>query len=112
MAQDVIIMPPGRPSIIGIEQLRRLSSDYHAAYEVEYAVPYDHVDAVCVLACARALASPTRTTRLVVDVGNVERLFISILRQQRADRWKFWRIIFTSPSADAAAFRFPASARP
>jgi len=41
MAQDVIIMPPGRPSIIGIEQLRRLSSDYHAAYEVEYTLTYD-----------------------------------------------------------------------
>jgi len=100
MAQDVIIMPPGRPSIIGVEQLRRLSSDYHAAYEVEYALTYDEVDVVGDIAFARATASGTRMSRHDGKVEKVEWRNLWILRHQRDDRWKFWRIIFNSPIAE------------
>ena len=33
MDPDVVIMPPGRPSIVGKEEIRRLSRDYSDTYE-------------------------------------------------------------------------------
>jgi ketosteroid isomerase-like protein len=44
MATDVIIMPPDRPSIVGKGEIRRLSHDYHATYELNYTLVYDEAE--------------------------------------------------------------------
>lgn len=44
MAPDVIIMPPDRPSIVGKEEVRRLSHGYHATFELNYTLVYDEVE--------------------------------------------------------------------
>jgi len=45
MDADVVIMPPGRPSIVGKEEIRRLSFDYAETYEEKCSLVYDEVEA-------------------------------------------------------------------
>ncbi|HVP51941.1 MAG TPA: DUF4440 domain-containing protein [Terriglobales bacterium] len=98
MARDVIIMPPDRLSISGIDQLRRLSSDYHAAYEVEYKLVYDEVEIAGEIAFVRATATGTRKSRMDGTVERVAWRNLWILRRQPDGTWKFWRIMFNTPT--------------
>jgi uncharacterized protein (TIGR02246 family) len=103
MAADVVIMPPGRPSIIGKDELRRLSREYHARFELSYSLVYDEVEVTGDLAFARASVSGTRTSR---SDGSVEKLFwrnLWILKRQADGKWRFWRIIFNSAIRSPAA---------
>ncbi len=99
MAPDVIIMPPGRPSIVGKEQLRRLSHDYHTTFELNYHLVYDEVEATGDLGFARTTVTGTRTSR---SDGSVEKLVwrnLWIVKRQDDGKWKFWRIIFNSSAS-------------
>ena len=96
MAPDVIIMPPERPSIVGKEQLRRLSHDYHTTFELKYLLVYDEVEVTGDLGFARATVTGTRTSR---SDGRVEKLVwrnLWIVKRQADGKWKFWRIMFNS----------------
>jgi len=96
MAPDVIIMPPERPSIVGKEQLRRLSHDYHTTFELKYLLVYDEVEVTGDLGFARATVTGTRTSR---SDGSVEKLVwrnLWIVKRQADGKWKFWRIMFNS----------------
>lgn len=96
MAPDVIIMPPGRPSIFGKEQLRRLSHDYHTTFELKYHLVYDEVEATGDFGFARTTVTGTRTSR---SDGSVEKLVwrnLWIVKRQDDGKWKFWRIMFNS----------------
>jgi ketosteroid isomerase-like protein len=96
MAPDVVIMPPNRASIVGIEQLRCLSRDYHAVYEVKYSLVFDEVEVAGDVAFARATATGTRRHRSEANVERVAWRNVWILKRQRDNTWKFWRIIFNS----------------
>ncbi|MGZ5234617.1 MAG: YybH family protein [Burkholderiales bacterium] len=102
MASDVIIMPPDRPSILGLEQLRRLSYDYHSTYEVKYSLVYDEVEVAGDIAVARATATGTRKSRLDGTTEDVQWRNLWVLRRQSDGSWKFWRIMFNSPTSSAA----------
>jgi uncharacterized protein (TIGR02246 family) len=97
MAPDVIIMPPNRPSIVGAEQLRRLSHEYHSTFELKYNLAYDEVETVGHLGFARSTVTGTRTSK---SDGRVEKLAwrnLWIVKRQADGKWKFWRIMFNSP---------------
>ena len=96
MAPDVIIMPPNRPSILGIEQLRGLSRDYHDWYEVRYSLSVDEVEVAGDIAFARATANGTRRHRGESSTENVAWRNVWILKRQPDKTWRFWRIIFNS----------------
>ena len=96
MAPDVIIMPPNVPSIVGTEQLRLLSGDYHAKYSAKYKLIYDEVEVVGDFGFARTTVTGTRTSK---SDGTVERLVwrnLWIVKRQADGEWKFWRIIYNS----------------
>ena len=96
MASDVIIMPPNRASIVGTEQLRRLSHDYHATFELKYELVYDEVETTGDLGFARTTVTGTRTAK---SDGSVEKLVwrnLWIVKRQADGKWKFWRIMFNS----------------
>jgi D-alanyl-D-alanine carboxypeptidase len=57
MDSDVVIMPPGRPSIVGKEEIRRLSHEYSATYEEKCSLVYDEVETVGHWGFARATVS-------------------------------------------------------
>lgn len=102
MAPDVIIMPPGRSSIVGREQLRRLSHDYHGTFELKYHLVYDEVEATGDLGFARTTVTGTRTSR---SDGSVEKLVwrnLWIVKRQDDGKWKFWRIMFNSAVSSRA----------
>jgi len=45
MDPDAVIMPPDRPSIVGKEEIRRLSHDYSTSFEEQCSLVYDEVEA-------------------------------------------------------------------
>ena len=94
MAPDAVIMPPNRPSIVGIEQLRGLSRDYHAAYEVRYNLAFDEVEVAGDMAFARATATGTRRHRSEGSVETVAWRNVWILKRQPDKAWRFSHIIF------------------
>ena len=99
MAPDVVIMPPNRRSIIGKEELRHVSREYHSKFKLNYHVVYDEVEVMGDLAFARATATGTRTA---LSDGSVEELLwrnFWILKRQADGKWKFWRIIFNSAAS-------------
>ena len=112
MAPDVVVMPPGRQSIVGLEQLRRLSADYHATYEVKYTLSYEEVSVAGDIAVARATATGTRTSRSDSSVEKLQWRNLWVLRRQPDGSWKFWRIMFNSPSAVDLQARERAAAHP
>jgi uncharacterized protein (TIGR02246 family) len=96
MDSDVVIMPPGRPSIVGKEEIRRLSQDYAETYEEKCSLVYDEVEAAGHWGFARATVSATRTSK---SGGGVEKMSLKnlwIFKRQADGEWKFWRIMFNS----------------
>jgi len=96
MAPDVIIMPPNVPTIMGTEQLRQVSHDYHDRYSAKYNVVYDEVEAVGDLGFVRATVTGMRSSR---SDGSVEQLVwrnLWIIKRHADGEWKFWRIIFNA----------------
>lgn len=96
MAPAVMIMPPNRPSIVGTEQLRRLSHEYHSTFELKYHLAYDEVETSGHWGIARSTVTGTRTSK--AD-GGVEKLAwrnLWIVKRQADGQWKFWRIMFNS----------------
>jgi uncharacterized protein (TIGR02246 family) len=96
MTPDVIIMPPNRPSIMGTEQLRRLSREYHSTFELRYNLAYDEVETIGNFGFARSTVTGTRTSK--AD-GSVEKLAwrnLWIVKRQADGNWKFWRIMSNS----------------
>jgi ketosteroid isomerase-like protein len=75
MAPDVVIMPAGRPSIVGSEELRHVSHDYHAKFKLNYTLVYDEVEVIGDLAFARATSTGTPTAS---SDGSVENLILAI----------------------------------
>jgi len=96
MAPDVVVMAPGRPSIVGVEAVRGLSSNYHATYEVEYRLVYDEIEVAGELAFARSTALGTRKSRSDGRIEMVAWRNLWVLKRQNDGKWKFWRIIFNS----------------
>jgi uncharacterized protein (TIGR02246 family) len=102
MDSDVIIMPPNRPPIAGTEQLRRLSREYHSAFELKYNLAYDEVERAGHLGFARSTVTGTRTSK---SDGRVEKLVwqnLWVVKRQADGQWKFWRIMFNSPISSPA----------
>jgi uncharacterized protein (TIGR02246 family) len=101
MAPDVIIMGPDRPSIVGEEEIRRLSHDYQAAFEEKCILAYDEVEAAGNWGFVRATVTATRTSK---SGGGVEKLSLKnlwIVKKQADGKWKFWRIMFNSNNPPA-----------
>jgi len=96
MAPDVVVMPAGRPSIIGKEDLRSLSRDYHSKFLLNYTLEYDEVLVRGDLAFARASVAGSRTSRSDGSVEKVAWRNLWIFKRQADGKWKFWRIIFNS----------------
>jgi uncharacterized protein (TIGR02246 family) len=96
MASDVIIMPPGRPSIVGKDEIRRLSHDYHSAYELNYTLVYEEVETAGTWGCARTTVVGTRTSKSSGQVEKVNWKNLWIVKRQTDGKWKFWRIMFNS----------------
>ena len=94
MDPDVVIMPPGRPSIVGKEAVRRLSHDYSAAFEEKCSLDYDEVERVGHWGFARATVTGTRTSRSGGGVEKVSLKNLWIVKRQADGEWKFWRIMF------------------
>ena len=94
MASDIIIMPPDRPSIVGIRQLRRLSRDYHKTFELRYRLVYDQIDVEGDLAFALATATGKRTSKSDDRVENVVWRNLWVFKRHAGGEWKFWRIMF------------------
>jgi ketosteroid isomerase-like protein len=96
MHPEIVIMPPGRSSIVGKEEVRRLSSEYAETYEEKCSLVYEEVVAAGHWGFARATVSATRTSR---SDGGVEKMSLKnlwIFKRQADGEWKFWRIIFNS----------------
>jgi uncharacterized protein (TIGR02246 family) len=105
MHPDIVIMPPGRPSIVGKEEIRRLSHDYAETYEEKCSLVYDEVEAAGRWGFARATVSATRTSK---SGGGVEKMSLKnlwIVKRQADGEWKFWRIMFNSKSPRRRANR-------
>lgn len=96
MAPDVVIMPPNRLPIVGKDEIRRLAHDYHATFELKYALDYDEVETAGNLGFARATVTGTRTSKSDGGVEQVSVQNLWILKRQADGKWKFWRIMFNS----------------
>ena len=96
MAPDVVIMPPNRTSILGVEHLRGLSREYHASYEMRYSLSFEEVEVAGDVAYARATASGTRRHWGEDNAENMEWRNVWILKRQPDKTWRFWRIIFNT----------------
>ena len=96
MDPDVIIMPSGRPSIVGKEEVRRLSHDYSETYEEKCCLVYDEVETAGHWGFARATVSATRTSKLDGGVEEMSLKNLWIVKRQANGEWKFWRIMFNS----------------
>jgi ketosteroid isomerase-like protein len=94
MAQDTIIMPPDRPSIVGKKEIRRLSQDYQRKFEEKCILTYDEIEVAGDLGFVRATVIATRTSNSdgVVEKMNLKNLWI--VKKQADGEWKFWRIMF------------------
>jgi ketosteroid isomerase-like protein len=93
---DAVIIPPDRPSIVGKEEIRRLSRDYSAAFEEKCSLVYDEVETAGHWGFARATVTGTRTSRSGGGVEKVSLKNLWIVKRQADGEWKFWRIMFNS----------------
>ena len=71
MDPEVIIMLSGRPSIVGKEEVRRLSQDYSETYEEKCSLVYDEVETAGHWGFARVTVSATRTSKLGGAIENM-----------------------------------------
>ena len=98
MDPDGIIMPPDRPSIVGKEEIRRLSHDYSATFEEQCSLVYDEVETAGDWGFARATVTGTRTSKSSGGVDKVSLKNLWIVKRQADGSWRFWRIMFNSSS--------------
>jgi len=108
MDADAIIMPPDRPSIVGREEIRRLSKNYSATYEEKCPLVYDEVETAGNWGFARATVTGTRMSKSGGGVEKVSFKNLWIVKRQTDGKWKFWRIMFNStipPVKDKGHFR-------
>jgi uncharacterized protein (TIGR02246 family) len=96
MDPDAVIMPPDRPSIVGKEEIRRLSHEYSAVFEEKCSLAYDEVEAVGHWGFVRATVTGTRTSKSGSEVEKVNLKNLWIVKKQANGQWKFWRIMFNS----------------
>lgn len=96
MDPDAVIMPPDRPSIVGKEEIRRLSHDYSAVFQEKCSVVYDEVETAGPWGFVRATVTGTRTYKSGGGVENVNLKNLWIVKRQADGQWKFWRIMFNS----------------
>lgn len=94
MAPDVIIMPPDRPSILGKEDIRRLSQDYHARFEEKCTLAYDEIETAGDWGYVRATVTALRLSKATGGVERVSMKNLWIVKRQADGEWKFWRIMF------------------
>ena len=99
MDPDVVIMPPDRPSIVGKEEIRRLSRDYSATFEEKCSLVYDEVEIAGHWGFARATVTGTRTSRSGGGVEKVSLKNLWIVKRQADGEWKFWCIMFNKTHA-------------
>ena len=107
MAPDVIIMPPDRPTIYGTEELRRLSHDYHASFELKYKLVYEEVETTGDWGFARVTVTGTRTSKQSGDADKLSWRNVWVVRKRGDGKWKFWRIIFNSAASHSGELRAP-----
>lgn len=96
MAPDTIIMPPDRPSIVGKEEIRRLSRDYQTKFEEKCILAYDEIETAGNWGLVRATVTATRTSKSGGVVEKVSLKNLWIVKKQADGEWKFWRIMFNS----------------
>ena len=96
MHPDVVIMPPGRPSIVGKDEVRRLSHDYAETYEEKCSLVYEEVEAAGHWGFARATVTAARTPTAGGGVETMSLKNLWIFKRQADGQWKFWRIMFNS----------------
>jgi ketosteroid isomerase-like protein len=96
MAPGAIIMPPDRASIIGQEEIRRLSREYAATFASQYTLVYDEIETVENWGFVRASVSGTRTSQSGGAIEKVSWRNLWIVKKQANGQWKFWRIMFNS----------------
>ncbi len=96
MDADAIIMPPNRPSIVGREEIRRLSKSYSEIYEEKCTLVYDEVETSGNWGFARATVTGTRISRSGGTVEKVSFNNLWIVKRQADGKWRFWRIMFNS----------------
>ena len=96
MAPDVIIMPPDHPPVVGKQEIRRLSHDYHAKFKLDYSLVYDEVETAGDWGFARATVTGTRTFKSDGRLEKVSLKNLWIVKRQADGKWKFWRIMFNS----------------
>jgi ketosteroid isomerase-like protein len=103
MAPDAIIMPPDRPSIVGKEEIRRLSQDYQARFEEKCILAYDEIETAGNWGFVRATVTAMRTSKSGGGVEKVSLKNLWIVKRQADGEWKFWRIMFNRnhPPAEA-----------
>jgi ketosteroid isomerase-like protein len=89
-------MPPDRPSIVGKEEIRRLSRDYSTVFQEKCSVVYDEVETAGPWGFVRATVTGTRTCRSGGGVENVNLKNLWIVRRHADGQWKFWRIMFNN----------------
>ena len=105
MDPDAVIMPPDRPSIVGKEEIRRLSYDYSAVFQEKCSVVYDEVETVGDWGFVRATVTGTRTYKSGGGVENVSLKNLWIVKRQADGQWKFWRIMFNNTPLAVASGR-------
>ncbi len=94
MEPGVVIMPPDRPTIVGREEVRRLSQTYSATYEERCSLVYDEVECIGDWGFVRATVTATRTSKSGDGVEKLSMKNLWIVRRQADGEWKFWRIMF------------------
>jgi uncharacterized protein (TIGR02246 family) len=105
MDPDAVIMPPDRPSVVGKEEIRRLSHDYSAVFQEKCSVVYDEVETVGDWGFVRATVTGTRTHKSGGEVENVSLKNLWIVKRQADGQWKFWRIMFNNAPLAVASGR-------
>lgn len=102
MEPDVVIMPPDRPSIVGTEELWRLSRDYAATFDEKCSVAYTEIEIAGDWGFAQATVTGTRTSKADGVVEPVDLKNLWIFKRHAGGEWKFWRIMFNrvSPSPE------------
>jgi len=96
MAPDVIIIPPGRPAVVGKERVRRLSQDYHKTFDLKYRLVYDQIEVRKDLGFVRSTVTGKRISK---PDGRVEKAVwrnFWVVKKQADGKWKFWRIMVNS----------------
>jgi ketosteroid isomerase-like protein len=96
MDPDVVILPPGRPPIVGEKEMRRLSRDYAELFDEKCHVVYDEIEIIGNWGFVRANVTGTRTSKSDGGVEKVDLKNLWIVKRQPDGNWKFCRIMFNS----------------